>query len=296
MRLSQHLGLGLPRCPWFILNRDGMACRACAPSKEPGAVVLRAGICGGGRRPHFNRHKMKRKLHRILVGLSLLVILPGAFLALIVLIEAIGSGFQKSFSGANILALPFLILPSFLGWWGLKLVFKLYGQFSRRIRKDVLLYHGLTLCYCGMWLVSTASHNGGSSFAIFGLQERIIGICLLSAPLLVALFTNPEETNQESQPGPQGTYRSANHDSQFRLPEGVKISAPGPDPSPLKEWIQIHLIGDDRAASARKAARLLNKERAPSPNKARTPAALKPDSRRQRPTDDAMASRNRDLK
>jgi len=141
---------------------------------------------------------MKRKLHRILVGLSLLVLLPGALFALVVLIAAIGSGFQKNFSGPNILALPFLILPSVIGWWGLRLVFRLYGRFNKQIRKEVMLYHGSILCYCGTWLVTTGSYNGGSSFPIFGLQERVFGVALLSVPLLITLFTNPEEMHQST--------------------------------------------------------------------------------------------------
>jgi uncharacterized membrane protein YhdT len=139
--------------------------------------------------------EMKRKLHRILVGLSLLVILPGALLARLVLIGAIGSGIQEGFSATIFLALPLLILPSLMGWWGVRLVFRLYGRFSRRLRKEALFYHGLTLCYCSIWLVSTATRDG-SSFPLFGLGERIVGICLLSIPLLIALLTNPEETQQ----------------------------------------------------------------------------------------------------
>lgn len=127
---------------------------------------------------------MKRKLQRILVGLSLLVILPGALLGLLILIGGIGSGFQQGFSATDLIAFPLLILPSFMGWWGVKLVFRLYGRFSNRLRKETLFYHGLTLCYCSMWLVSTACRDGGS-FPIFELQERVVGICLLSVPLLI---------------------------------------------------------------------------------------------------------------
>ena len=140
---------------------------------------------------------MKRKLHRILVGLSLLVILLGALIGLLVLIGAIGSGFQNGFTATSFLAFPVLILPSIIAWWGVKLVFRLYGRFSRRLRKETLFYHGLILCYCSIWLLSTASRDG-SSFAIFSLQERVVGVCLLSVPLLVALFTNPDETQQST--------------------------------------------------------------------------------------------------
>ena len=140
---------------------------------------------------------MKRKIQRILVGLSLVVILPGALFAVAILIASIGSGFQKGFSFSDFIAIPLLILPSFMGWWGVRLVFRLYGPFSRRLRKEALFYHGSFLCYCSIWLLSTASRDG-SSFAIFSLQERVVGVCLLSVPLLVALFTNSDETQQST--------------------------------------------------------------------------------------------------
>lgn len=137
---------------------------------------------------------MKRKFHRLLLGLSLLVIIPGAVLALILLSGGIGAGFQKSFSGIRILALPFLILPSVIGWWGIKLMFRLRERFSGRSRKVLMLYHGSVLCYCTMWLLSAisdhAAGDGGSPF--FETQDRIIAVCLLAIPLLATLFTSPE--------------------------------------------------------------------------------------------------------
>ena len=140
---------------------------------------------------------MKRKIQRIIVGLSLMVILPGALFAVAISIAAIGSGFQKGFSFGDFISVPLLILPSIMGWWGGRLVFRLYGPFSQRLRKEALFYHGSSLCYCCIWLLSTASRNG-SIFAIFSLQERVVGVCLFSVPLLVALFTNSDEPQQST--------------------------------------------------------------------------------------------------
>jgi len=137
--------------------------------------------------------KMKSKIQRILVGLSLLVIIPGALLAIIILIAGIGSGLKNGFVASNLIAFPFLVIPSIMAWWGIKLVFRLYAPFSRRLRVETMIFHGLNLYYSGLLLASTATRDG-SSFPIFGLQERIIGVCILSLPLMITLFTKDDNS------------------------------------------------------------------------------------------------------
>lgn len=138
---------------------------------------------------------MKKMIQRILVGLSLIVIIPGALFALLMLTGAIGSGFRNGFEGTDFIAMPLLVLPAIMGWWGVKLVSRLKGIFSQRLRRETMFYHGANLCYCGMWLASTASRDG-SSYPIFNMEERMVGLGLLALPLIVALVSPNDDTKE----------------------------------------------------------------------------------------------------
>jgi hypothetical protein len=138
---------------------------------------------------------MKKMIQRILVGLSLIVIIPGALFALLLLAGAIGSGFRNGFEGTDIIAMPLLVLPAIMGWWGVKLVSRLKGIFSQRIRRETMIYHGANLCYCGMWLASTANRDG-NSYPIFNLEERIMGLGILALPLIAALVSPNDDTKE----------------------------------------------------------------------------------------------------
>ncbi len=134
---------------------------------------------------------MKMRIHQTLIGLSLLVLIPGALLGLLILMGAIGTGIEKGFSKTEAIAIPLLILPTFIGWWGVRLFSRLYGVFSRKLRKGLLWFHGLSLCYCGMWLLSPATRDG-ITFSIFSIQEQIMGLSLLVIPVLTTLFMSSD--------------------------------------------------------------------------------------------------------
>ena len=58
-----------------------------------------------------------------------------------------------------------------------------------------MFYHGANLCYCGMWLASTANREG-SSYPIFNMEERMIGLGILALPLIVALVSTNDATKE----------------------------------------------------------------------------------------------------
>jgi hypothetical protein len=147
---------------------------------------------------------MKRRIHQILVGLSLLILIPGALLGLLLLIAAIGLGIQEGFRRTDAIAIPLLILPTVMGRWGVKLLIRLNGQFRGSLRRSLLGYHGLNFCYCGFWLVGEHGGGGGGSFQMFTMEAQIIGFSALGVPLLTALLLNPDLDLYQSKAEPDG--------------------------------------------------------------------------------------------
>ncbi len=135
---------------------------------------------------------MKRKLHQCLLGLSLLVIVPGAFLGMLLAVAAIGSGIQTGFSTTDFIAIPLLLVPSLLGWWGARLFFRLYAGFLARVRRALFWFYTAVTVYCGMWLISTFSRDGTTG-TIFAPHEQAIGLILLLIPFLTVVFMSPDE-------------------------------------------------------------------------------------------------------
>lgn len=135
---------------------------------------------------------MKRKLHQCLLGLWLLVIVPGAFLGVLIAVGAIGSGIKSGFSPTDFIAIPFLLVPSVLGWWGARLFFRLYAGFLERVRRALFWFYTAVTVYCGMWLISTFSREGTTG-AIFAPQEQLIGFIILLLPFLTVTVMSPDE-------------------------------------------------------------------------------------------------------
>jgi hypothetical protein len=107
-------------------------------------------------------------------------------------VAAVGFGFQSGFAVTDFMAIPLLLVPSLLGWWGVKLFFRLYAGFLPRARRLLFWFYSAVVAYCGMWLVSTFSRDGMSG-AIFAPQEQLFGLLLLLTPLLVVGFMKPDE-------------------------------------------------------------------------------------------------------
>ncbi len=149
-------------------------------------------VCASRRRHCYDVPEMKRKLHQCLLGLSLLVIVPGAILGVLIAVGAIGSGIQSGFSLTDFIAIPLLLVPSFLGWWGARLFFRLYAGFLARVRRALFWFYTVVTIYCGMWLISTFSRDGTTG-SIFAPQEQTIGFLLLLLPLLIVAFMSPDE-------------------------------------------------------------------------------------------------------
>jgi hypothetical protein len=135
---------------------------------------------------------MKRQLHQCLLGLSLLVIIPGALLGLLIAVAAVGSGIQSGFASTHCLVIPWLLLPTVFGWWGVRLFFRLYGGFLASVRRALFWFYAAVTAYCGMWLISTFSRDGTTG-SIFAPQEQAIGLILLLIPFLTVVFMNPDE-------------------------------------------------------------------------------------------------------
>ena len=148
--------------------------------------------------------EMKRQVHQCLLGLSLFVIIPGALFGILLAVAAVGSGFQSGFAATNFLAVPVLMIPALLAWWGIKLFLSLYAGFLARSRTMLFWFYSVTTAYFGLWLISTFNRDGLSG-TIFSLQEQVFGLMLLLIPLLAVGFTkpdfqpNPPTKNEEAQ-------------------------------------------------------------------------------------------------
>ena len=134
---------------------------------------------------------MKRQSHQCLLGLSLFVIIPGALLGMLLSIAVVATGLQSKFAPTDPLAITLFLIPSILSWWGVKLFFRLYVGFLKRVRIVLIWFYASTLVYCGMWLFSTFSRDGIGG-TIFGSREQVIGSMLLLVPLIAVIFTYPD--------------------------------------------------------------------------------------------------------
>ena len=153
------------------------------------------------------------------MGLSLLVIIPGALLGMVITLGAVGSGIKSGFALTDLIAIPLLLLPSILGWWGVKLFFRLYAGFLKRVRKALFWYYVAATVYCGFWLVSTFSRDGVTG-TMYAPQEQAMGLLLLAIPLLTVALMSPD-------PLPAGPERNeeAEQDADDQLPARAESKA-----------------------------------------------------------------------
>lgn len=135
---------------------------------------------------------MKRKIHQVLLGLSLLVLIPGALLGIFITIAAIGSGIQSGFAPTDFVAILLSLVPTLFCWSGAKLFFRLYAGFIPTVKRALLWFYFAVTVYCGMWLFSTFSRDGTTG-AIFEPQQQAIGLTLLLIPFLAVVFMSPDE-------------------------------------------------------------------------------------------------------
>jgi len=143
------------------------------------------------------------------LGLSLLVIVPGALLGILIIVGAIGTGIESGFSATDFLAIALCVVPTILAWWGGKLFFRLYAGFFPRVRRSLLKYYGSVAVYCGLWLASSMSRDGIQRM-MFAPEEQAIGVALLFIPFLTVLLMKPDSLptqpsgNEEAEQGVVG--------------------------------------------------------------------------------------------
>jgi len=134
---------------------------------------------------------MKRRIHQLILGLLLLVVIPGALLALLLIIGLIGTAIESGFDPSDFLAIVLLCIPALLAWWGIRIFFRLYAGFLPRVRRSLIIFYGCVLAYCGMWLFTAASDGENVTF-IFGATEQIVGLMALVLPLLLGVVMRPD--------------------------------------------------------------------------------------------------------
>lgn len=142
---------------------------------------------------------MKTRFHRWLLGLTLLFLMPGTFLACLLLIGMIGSGFEHGLEAGNLVVAIVLLIPPALIWWGFWLLPGLRQGFHHKLRRQLFAYYLVVLIYCAIWLFSTVS-RAGNKFGIFPFEIQIVGSVILILPVLITLFSAPEEKREWNQP------------------------------------------------------------------------------------------------
>lgn len=134
---------------------------------------------------------MKRKIHQALLGLSILVLIPGVGIAGMLIIGAVASGFTSGLSLSDSVAIGVLMIPPIMLVWGVRLFSRCEQGFLPCVRRSLLAYYGAFAIHCGLWLGSTHG-NGESVTILFSRSERLVGMILLSIPLITALLMKPD--------------------------------------------------------------------------------------------------------
>jgi hypothetical protein len=134
---------------------------------------------------------MKVRFHRWLLGLILLLLMPGTLLASLLFIGLIYSSYHDGFLTSYFVSVPILLIPPALIWWGFRLLPGLRQGFHHKLRRHLLAYYLVVSVYCAFWLFSTASRAGNKS-QIFPFEIQIAGSVILILPVLITLFTSPE--------------------------------------------------------------------------------------------------------
>lgn len=135
---------------------------------------------------------MKRRIHRWLLGLMLLLLTPGTLFACLLLLGAIGSGIQHGFPASDLPGALILVIPPLLLCWGLCLQLGLRQGVHKTIRLKLLAFYLAVFAYCASWLFNPISHDD-VQIMIFSTRDKIIGSTILILPILITLFSRPEE-------------------------------------------------------------------------------------------------------
>ncbi|HEY5893872.1 MAG TPA: hypothetical protein VIT91_11630 [Chthoniobacterales bacterium] len=59
----------------------------------------------------------EKRVHQCLLGLALVVIIPGALLGLLLIVGAIATGIESGFAPEDLIAIALMIVPMLLAWW-----------------------------------------------------------------------------------------------------------------------------------------------------------------------------------
>ena len=138
---------------------------------------------------------MKTRIHRWLLGLMLLLLMPGTLLACLLLVGVIGCGIQQGFRASDFPAMVMLGIPPALIWCGLWLQMGLRQGIHPMLRRKLLAFYLVVLVYCAIWLFSPISH-ADVEIGFFSTEDQVVGSVVLILPVLITLFTNPEEKRE----------------------------------------------------------------------------------------------------
>jgi len=135
---------------------------------------------------------MKTRIHRWLLGLMLLLLLPGTLLACLGLIGGIGDGILLGFRASAAVAMVVCAIPPALVFWGFRMLPELSQGVHPTLRRHLLGFYLAVLVYCGGWLFAPISH-GDVEIRLFSTGVQVIGSIILIFPVLITLFTEPEK-------------------------------------------------------------------------------------------------------
>ena len=138
---------------------------------------------------------MKTLIHSRMLGLILLLLIPGAALACLFLVAAAGSSITYGFEPRFLPAMVIFLIPPALIWRGLRLISGLRHGFHSTLRRKLLAFYLVTFAYCALWLFGPVTRNG-ESFMLFSIIQQVAGSIILIAPILITLFTGPEEMRE----------------------------------------------------------------------------------------------------
>jgi hypothetical protein len=148
------------------------------------------------------RQSNKVRRHMAMMTLVLLILLPFAAFASMILVAAFASdsppdGVANGTARVAVLGLPILLLV-----WGVRLLSRLREGFTASTRRRLFAFYVGLVAYCGAWMVVPWSH-GDTSFVLMPPSGVLVITLFIAIPAFATMFTNEEIAEVGSSDGGQ---------------------------------------------------------------------------------------------
>lgn len=142
------------------------------------------------------KQSSKVNRHMAMLVIVLMILLPFAGLAAIVLIAALFGGSPPDDLREGIAVVGLLGSPAVLLTWGVRILSRIRDGFTRSTRRILFAFYSSLLAYCGFWMAVPWSHSGGTEFILFPPLLTLTLLLIIAIPAILTMITNHEEAAQ----------------------------------------------------------------------------------------------------